>query len=249
MPLILTFMLVKQIAEGWEITFQRSHGVLAAQIGFYWQKKQRPVRWIETLLAIAGHDDAQQDFSGKTHITPAGTPLNFNMQDFYLHQPEFNTKYAFQKSHWIGLLTSLHMTFLWEEKRGHDKKLDAMLDEQQALQKQACKTLGITTAEAARHYRLLEWCDALSLLLCRDLIQPEERKIDISTAPDGTVHQLWQRKKDNSLTVVPWCFDDDEFEVSVETRQVKQATFKDDAELEKALQQAPILEKKWTFKK
>jgi hypothetical protein len=242
-------MIVKPHPEGWEVIFQRSHGVLAAQIAFHWQKSQRPRRWIETMLATAEHDDAQEDFSGKKHITESGSPMDFKMQELYIHQPQLNAKYALQKSRWMGLLNSQHITFLWEEKRGKEAALDKLLDEQQVLQKKLIKDLKITAKEAQQAYHILEWCDALSLLLCQDLVQPEERKMEISTAPDGTIHQLWQRKADGTLVVEPWCFEEENFEVAIDVRLVKQLVFKNDAELEKALQKATIIEKSWQFKK
>lgn len=242
-------MIVKPHPEGWEIIFQRSHGLLAAQIGFYWQQAQRPVRWLETLVAIAEHDDAQEDFTGHNYITEAGAPKNFKMDAISLEQPRKITDYAYRKSRWVGLMDSMHVSFIYEPKRGLDKAMDKLLDEQREKQKQTRNALKVTQKEAQYAYKLVEWCDAFSLLLCQDLIQPEERKMDISRGPDGTIHRVWQRQPDQTLAVEPWCFEAGTFEVRIETRLLRQLAFKDDFELEKALKAAEIIEKTWRFKK
>ncbi len=51
-------MIVNYIKEGWQVTTQRSHGLLAAQLCYYWKKADRPERWLETIIATAEHDDA-----------------------------------------------------------------------------------------------------------------------------------------------------------------------------------------------
>jgi Protein of unknown function (DUF3891) len=242
-------MIVQSHPQGWEIIFQRSHGLLAAQIGFYWQKSQRPARWLETLVAIAEHDDAQEDFTGRNYITEAGAPKNFKMDAISLVQPRNITDYSYRKSRWVGLMDSMHVSFIYEPKRGMDKAMDKLLDEQHEKQKETIKALKITKKEAQTAYELVEWCDAFSLLLCQGLVQPEERKMDISRGPDGTMHQVWQRQTDDTLVVEPWCFEENEFEVTLESRVVTQLQFKDDFDLEKALKKAEIVEKTWKFKK
>ncbi len=47
-------MIVTYKEDGWQVVTQRSHGILAAQVGAQWKIKERPSRWTDTLLAIAG---------------------------------------------------------------------------------------------------------------------------------------------------------------------------------------------------
>lgn len=242
-------MIVNSISQGWEVIFQRAHGMLAAQIAFHWEIKNRPKRWIETILAVAGHDDAQLDFKGTQHITLTGAPLDFADREINLHQPKWNSNYAFQKSRWIGLLNSLHITFLYEPKRGKSKRMDEILDEQSALQAKLIASLGIDRNEAERAYRLLEWCDALSLILCRNNIPQEESKLKLGKGPENNAHYLWQKKIGKAIVIEPWCFVVDSFTVQVETRVLKQMTFKDDAELEEKLLESDVIERKWFFEK
>ena len=52
-------MIANYTENGWQVVTQRAHGILAAQFAYHWKKSERPDRWVETLLAIAEHDDAE----------------------------------------------------------------------------------------------------------------------------------------------------------------------------------------------
>jgi hypothetical protein len=75
-------MIVNYTPDGWEVITQRSHGLLAMQLGMEWKQAARPQRWAETLLAIAEHDDAEVELDGEHLLTPRGGPLNFDMKQF-----------------------------------------------------------------------------------------------------------------------------------------------------------------------
>jgi len=53
-------MIVSYTAEGWEIITQSAHGLLVAQIAHHSRHNIRTERWVETWLAIADHDEAQE---------------------------------------------------------------------------------------------------------------------------------------------------------------------------------------------
>lgn len=96
-----------------------------------------------------------------------------------------------------------------------------------------------TSEEIDKSYQLLEFCDALSLLICQQAVQPENRAIEISQGPDGKSYQL--RSTDNhGLTVSPWPFETDSFTVSYESRLLKQLTFKDTDEFKQVFFSAPV---------
>ena len=73
----LTFMIVTQTDTGWQIINQQAHGLLAVQIALHWQVDKRPVHWVETLIALTEHDDGQDNWEGRNHLTTAGAPLHF----------------------------------------------------------------------------------------------------------------------------------------------------------------------------
>jgi hypothetical protein len=239
-------MIVKTHLKGWEIIYQKAHGLLAMELGLHWKTGERPPRFAETLAAILEHDDGLNDTEVRA-LTEVGAPIHFQLLDYTLDQCRSVTKLTRQKSRWMALMVSLHMEFLYEEKRGQDPALDQFLDEQKAWRRRYLRELGVSLAEARRAYQFVEWCDAFSLLLCLDKIQPESRKMEVSNGPDGTVHQVWQRA-DGSLAVEPWPFDDARFEVSVESRVVEQLRFRSADELTAALEAADPVENRWLFR-
>jgi len=241
-------MIVNATIEGWEIIYQQPHALLAAQIGFYWRQKDRPERWMETLAAIAQHDDGQKDWTGKDGITKAGAPADFTLAENTLEQAHQVMHEARFQGRYRSLLTSMHMSFLYESRRGESKDIDAFLDEQLRLQKSFRKDLQLTKKEADAAYALMQWCDRFSLILCRNELPEMERLVEISKGPDGKRYELKQLET-GAVVVTPWPFELPEFEVWVEACTLKQLQFKNDAELAEALRQSPISTKRWQLKK
>ncbi len=239
-------MLVNSIETGWKIIYQRAHGLLAAQIASHWKIAERPPYWTQTLVAIAEHDDGLAESSTAENLTEAGAPRHFLLLEYSAEQYQNVMEIAVSKSRWNALLTSMHLTFLYTSKQKEEKSLSHFLDEQKEVQKKLRKELKITTEMAENSYRLVEWCDALSLLLCMDKIQPEQRRMEISTGPDGTRHQLWQDENDK-LRVEPWPFEEDSFTVRVEYRLVNQLSFASTGEFSQAMLKAKVEESVWTF--
>ncbi|GAA4321858.1 hypothetical protein GCM10023149_21900 [Mucilaginibacter gynuensis] len=241
-------MIVNYTAKGWEIITQRAHGMLAAQIASHWDKSIRRERWLETLLAIAEHDDAQVELERDDLLTPQGGPVDFKMRRFDHRHCCQTMGFALSKSRYIALLCSMHIVFVYESFAKDDPAAARFIKEQEILQKAWRKELGMTIKEAERDYRLLEWCDALSLLLCQHENQPEARSVEISNGPDKRHYQLLQFGK-NKLTVTPWPFEETKFELWFETRLLEQLSFKDPAEFRKAFRDAVVIEKRRQFVK
>jgi hypothetical protein len=240
-------MIVNYTIKGWEIITQRAHGLLAAQVAMHWAKNERPKRWTETILAIAEHDDARTELESHELLTPQGGPLNFDMQLFDPEHCRLMFNISLSKSRYIALLTSMHMVFLFEKEADTNPLVKPFLKEQEKLQKQWLKELKIEAAEAQRIYTLLEWCDAFSLLLCGHEIQPEERSIEISQGPDQKPYHLLS--KGNRLTVDPWPFEDDFFELNVEKRIIPQLQFKNNEEFKEHFLAAEVEEMIWKLKR
>ena len=237
-------MIVNYTPEGWEVLTQRAHGVLAAQLGFHWRVKDRPQRWVETLLAIAEHDDAEMELEGEALLTPAGGPLNFDMKVFDPVHCTRLAQFTQTKSRYIALLTSLHMDFLYKKDEEQIPEAKAFLKEQRALQEQWRKELGLSKEEALRIYDLMEWCDACSLLFCQRSLQPEKRKLEISTGPDKKMYSLVQVDEE-TVTVEPWPFEEKSFTVQFESRLIKQIQFASDDDFRQQFLQAPVRETVW----
>ena len=72
-------MIVNPTQTGWEVIYQQAHALLATKIAAHWRVDQRPERWIETLVALAQHDDESSDWTGNGHLTDSGAPLDFGL--------------------------------------------------------------------------------------------------------------------------------------------------------------------------
>jgi hypothetical protein len=241
-------MIVNYTIAGWEIITQRAHGLLAAQIAAQWKYNIRTERWIETLLAIAEHDDAQVELERDNLLTPQGGPINFKMKEFEQRYCTQTMDFALSKSRYIALLCSMHLAFVYGKECADNPDAAKFMQAQRLLQKKWQKELELTAAEVQRDYRLLEWCDALSLLLCQHENQPEGRTIEISKGPKDRAYQLVQPGA-GILTVEPWPFEDERFELYFETRLIPQLSFKNAAEFRSAFLAARVSEKRWVFKK
>jgi hypothetical protein len=237
-------MIVNAVPEGWEIIYQQAHALLATQIAYAWRTPDRPERWVETLAAIAQHDDGQHSWAGKVGLTPAGAPANFTMLPFSLEQATRVMAEARYQGRWRCLLTSMHLSFLYEELRGQNAITDKFLDEQLANQKQWRKDLKVNKKQVQQAYDLMQWCDRFSLILCRSQLPEAERTLEVSKGPDGVQYHVVQQK-DGLIRINPWPFEPKQFRVTVETTYLHQLQFKDEAELTQALYQAPIQEKSW----
>jgi hypothetical protein len=241
-------MLVNHTPGGWEIIHQRAHGVLAVQLASHWKAADRPLRWLETLLAIAEHDDAQDEWQDHNHLNENGTPMNFDQQVFSFTQMKRIAELSQHKSRWVALLISKHLTFLYEPLREMHPDLPGFLDEQLVHQEQWIKELKVKKAEVQYAYDLMQWCDQFSLILACDDLPAGERLLEISKGPDGKVYQVRQLK-DNSVQVQPWPFEETSCEVSLETRVVRQLQFSRDEELLAAIKEAKVTEKVWRLVK
>ncbi|MBO0939686.1 DUF3891 family protein [Fibrella sp. HMF5335] len=241
-------MIVKLADTGWEIIHQPAHGLLAFQLGQGWKTAKRPLYWPETLIALTEHDDGQDPYEGRNHLTELGAPLNFQELEFSVEQARNMISIALQKSRWNALMVSMHSTFLYEEKRGTDAALDEFLDQQKGNQQSWRRQYGVTKAEATYAYDFVQWCDAFSLILCMNQVPPEGRRLEISKGPEGESYFVFQRP-DNTVGVDPWPYEPGEFSVSLEHYAVPQLVFNDDRELYNALQKAPVERKSWVLKK
>lgn len=241
-------MIVNATPKGWEIIYQRAHGLLSVQFAHQWKIDQRPERWIETLAAITEHDDGQEALHGSHHLTDAGAPKDFTFQEFDLFQAQKVTKTAEYKSRWVALLISKHTSFLYEPLRGKSKEVDEFLDLQILRQGIWQKELKVSSKKVEQAYNLLKWCDTCSLILIKNQLPKDEKTLEIEKGPDGQNYMIYQRK-DLSINIEPWPFEEKNFKVWVETRELSKLKFKNDQELDDALSSASVEIKEWNLVK
>lgn len=242
-------MIVNHTNEGWEIIYQKAHGLLAASIAQFWKKSERPQSWLETLVAICEHDDNQQNWHDKHHLTSSGTPQDFSLQAPDLEQASRILQAAKVKSRWIALLISSHINYLYHDKTDNNKPLEDLLKEQELFRHQTLKSLKIRKHALDQAYRLMNWCDTTSLILCKNLLPPDERELEVAPGPKVSQYYMFQRKGTGSIAVNPWPFEVKEFTVQVESRLINQIAFKDDGALHRSLQETPVSVKSWRFVK
>ncbi|MDB5149375.1 MAG: hypothetical protein JWQ57_3395 [Mucilaginibacter sp.] len=240
-------MIVNYTEHGWELITQRAHGTLAAALASHWRHDVRTEKWLETLLAIAEHDDARVESIDEKILTKQGGPFDFKMTAFDYKHCTRTYEASLSKSRYVALLCSMHLDFVYGRlSQGHAEGMQFM-KEQAALRKKWMTELGISEQQADRDYRLLEWNDALSLLICQREYQPQGRSVEISMGPDGQRHVLTQ-KTPGVLHVSPWPFEENEFEVQLESRLLGQLTFKNNDDFRNAFLAAGVITKRWTIK-
>ena len=241
-------MIVNQLNSGWEIIFQRAHEMLAMQIARHWKKEKRPHRWAELLSAIAEHDNRQEGWKGSRHLNKAGAPMDFTQKGFSLEQAKGVTEVAQYKSRFVALLISMHTSYLYEPLRNTDQQTDQFLDEQLEKQQNWRKSLHLSKIEAQRAYNLMHWADRCSLILCKNELPADERRLEVFQDSEENPSFIWQRK-DHSLAIDPWPFEDKEFQVWVESRSLEKLTYENDEDLARNLLAAKVEEKQWVFRK
>ncbi|WP_191906449.1 DUF3891 family protein [Hymenobacter baengnokdamensis] len=240
------------LPTGWQVIYQQAHALLAAQLAWAWPAFLPADRWVGLLAAIMQHDDEQAAWHGRGGhhgLTPAGAPANFTQVAFSLEQATGVLHAARFQGRWRSLLTSLHLSTLYEPLRGSNPATTAFLDELRASQSRWLKELHLTKTQARQAYDLLHWCDRLSLILCRQELPEMGRELEIYRAPlaaGRAAHYVCQPDGPGTAVVVrPWPFACKQLAVSVEAQQLHQLQFNDDAELAAALRQAPTKTLSW----
>jgi hypothetical protein len=170
------------------------------------------------------------------------------LKPFNMVQLKRVTEISQHKGQWIALLISMHMSFLYEEKRGESKDIDEFLDLQKSNQQKWRRQLKITVKEASQAYAIMQWCDRFSLILCRNELPAGERTLEVTKGPDGKRYEVIQ-KATEIVTVDPWPFHEDSFSLSIEASRISQLSFDNDRQLLDTLRQSPVIEKKWLLKK
>jgi hypothetical protein len=230
-------MIVNYSPEGWSIVTQRSHGLLAAQVCAQWRKDDQPDRWVETLIATAEHDDVYNEFENEDLLNENGGPVNFKATSFEKDYCQRLMGMAETKSAYIALLVSRHIQFVHAE----DPKASKFIADLLKKEKHWISVAECSKTEVSRAYALLQFCDAMSLLLCQDLVQPEKRKIEISTGPDGTHYNMWE--EEGMVIVDPWPFEQYTFTLSYESRLLPQLSYKSLGEFRTAIHDAVVVKK------
>ncbi len=237
-------MIVASHPQGWKIINQRSHGLLAAMIAYQYDIDLPNEVIVPVLIAIAEHDDGVAETTEDKNLTEAGAPRHFlvpaESDAVDLEQYQNIMEIATSKCQLNALLTSMHINFILGDKSQiKNKHFIKFLKDQKINRQQIIRSLKFDKKYADRLYRFVEWCDAFSLLICMDKIQPEGRKMEISESPDGQMNQTFY-KDENTISVEPWVFKNDSFTVFYEYKIIEQLQFKSIEEFNLICQKAPV---------
>jgi len=235
-------MIVNYKANGWQIIAQRSHGLLAAQICARWKLSDQLVRWVDILIATAEHDDVFNELECGPLVNANGGPVDFKMNNFDENLSTQLINRAEMKGSFIALLVSRHIAFT----HGNEPKAKKFLLYLQKKEKYWLKSSKVSEAEVNRAYELLEFCDALSLIICQEIIPPEGRKVEIGQGPTGTTYELFM--ENDCLVISPWPFEISEFNVDYECRHLDKLTFSNDKAFRAAFEKAEVVQIGLKFK-
>ncbi|MEM8865691.1 MAG: DUF3891 family protein, partial [Planctomycetota bacterium] len=159
-------MIVTSVESGWEVVFQRSHGLLAGQIAERFRDDLKPDLWVETLDTICSHDDNKEAFDAKHYITDLGAPKDFTLVSFSDRKRVEEARRRITDCHrthrWCGLLMSRHVEHLYGGEEEVSDEMRELLDSEQDRRKSVLRSLKRKIADLESAYKVLQWCDRCS---------------------------------------------------------------------------------------
>lgn len=243
-------MIVNHSNEGWEIITQTAHAYLAVQVAKQVASHYKSDFEVETLLATLYHETHDTDFNTESCISNMGTPLDFTESEATTAQTLSKikkvTEKARLKSSLVFALIAQHFQTIHSEE-AKNPKIKEVFAQFKNETKQILKNYHISTEQFKELSHTVLFADRLSLVLCKNEIPAENREIEINTSLNNATYFL--KEDATQLTVRPWCFTADQFLCRVEYRLLTQASFKDEKDFYKHFQEAPVLIKKWNFRK
>ena len=245
-------MIVRKSSEGLHIIYQAAHGLLAGKIAVELKLKFRPSQWLETLIAVIEHDDQQLDFEEKKYLSALGMPLDFMDNSATVKQVLLRCErviiHARSKSLWSAMLVSYHLDFLYGDLREKHATAKRFLESQDGFRSECRKHFGLTEPKAEAHYEILRFCDRCSLILSKKEVPSLGRKLEINKSLDGKTYNIFYNE-DASINVSPWCFEQDEFKVSIEEILVDKIQFQNQLEFRDYLYGKTPVIKEFHFKR
>ncbi len=236
-------MIVKHHSEGWEIISHYAHGLLAGKIASQLSKDLMPEHWVDVLTAIVEHDDHLLNFEEQDYLTKNGTPKDFTMESNKnreaLEHAQRVYANAMQKSQLVALLVGRHLEFLNEDLAEDFKPMEQFLEDIDALRAQQRKLYGLLRKDEDNLYDIMLFSDRCSLILCQDKIPEVGRKLEINNTIRNKTYFIYQDNTEK-ITVEPWPFEHDKIKLDFEYRIIPQATFKNNQELKKLLDDVEI---------
>ncbi len=244
-------MIVRSVRHGWRVVFHSAHALLAQSLAAELAVEEDLPFWWQTQVAIGIHDDGKEPFLPDKHVylSDAGAPLDFTLSTMEAKDRVTDARTqiweAVKKHRWIGLLVSLHNHVLYEHEPASNE-MRLLLDEESERRARVLAQLNVTAEQLRRSYDWMHWCDRCSLILSGNDIPAMQRHVEIVTNSQGVRYDL-HADREGTLHVEPWPFRRRQIELALETRELRQLAFPDDAQLAKALRDATVEEVKFRF--
>lgn len=231
-------------SEKWKIVTQRSHAHLAAQFCQYWEPLALSENALDLLIATAEHDDVYNELLQDDVLDASGVPLNFDKRGFNEAACSSLFQLALLKSHYVALLVARHLEFLYKDDSAATVKFFNKLEKDtHAL----VDRFDVSPSLLDQDYAILQWCDAISLIICQQQIPPASREIEVAKGPDTKPYYL-RSMDDEILEVEPWPFRVQQFGVYYEYRLLTKITYENDASFREDLEKAPVSVTKYTIR-
>jgi len=235
-------MIVNTAEDHFEIIYQRAHGMLAAKIAEQLQPTFHPPAnlWLETLVAIADHDDGRRNWEGDFHINEKGHPKDFTEFKFDEEQATRVVATAECKSRWVAMLVSKHLVELYSD----IPEAMELIKNQYSLQAKIQEHLPFDEEVSQRYYRVLKWSDELSLRICKNEMPTKGEKDFLEILPDGSKSFLMQLE---DKSVAPWIFEKDKVVFEIEKRKIEKRVYESDQDLQETINKAEICISSYKF--
>lgn len=245
-------MLINFIDKGLEVITHPAHGLLSGKIAEQIKSSYRVENWLETLTAIIEHDDEQLSPTQKNCVSKIAMPLDFLNNSLPPAKSLKHAKAVFDKillkSSWSAMLLSHHLEFLYKDTAEDSKEFSRFLSEMKQFQKTMCSLHNVKWIDVKDLYQMMVFSDRLSLILCQNEIPQLGRELEINTSIDGEKYFV-SELDDGRITVRPWIFENDNFNIAVDARLLKEIKFKDEEHFMETFASAAINLKKWNFSK
>ncbi|MEP0714081.1 MAG: DUF3891 family protein, partial [Algoriphagus sp.] len=202
---------------------------------------------LDGLSAITDHDDSQADWHKSDNLTDAGAPLDYRQAgQMKIKEVKKMIENCLHKSAFMTLMVSMHCLSIYKDQKG--KAVKSFMDDQKDLCQFIQSHLHVTNADAEKSYRILRFCDELSLMLCQQDIPTNSRKIQLEPLP-GIEENFIHLDENGILRLDHWCFESSEFTLSGEYYRTKKLSYTSDAELIAELKLGNPLFTHYKFKK
>lgn len=245
-------MIVRDLGERGLICInQTSHALHAAALCRHWGNADfaPPEPWEPVLSAIAQHDNGWYEWEEAPEVGEDGYPIDFVAGPTWERKLDLwrrGVRRAFTQHPYSGVLVMRHAVTLYRKvldrlDGAEAEATAAFVAEGDVWEAKARRLLGehahwqrqLSDDAIESHTRLLQFGDLVSLRLC----VPWE-----STTP---VHGHDVAVEGNTITVSPWPYAVDRFEVAVVGRHLDTKHFGGHEEYRTALTAAPMVELRW----